>query len=256
MHQCWRCQRTRRRPSLDLRATTTLTQPQRTWSGTSSTSPPSRTSPSPPTTQCFQESRSHTFSTMVLDTSTWSIRNSPRTTKRFLSASALQAIFTWTAPARGSQAPCQKSRLSSSSATQSIAPILTISSRVSGCQNVVMVQLSHGHILITLVSCCCLELLLSSKSTTLTTSCWPVLYHLEQYAAGYSFEEIVAEELLILKECIARPGSKKWTEFLKCHSEEATKSKCDPTLKKIMAVAPCFFPLVFCQGLDDSVPNF
>ncbi|KAF9551180.1 hypothetical protein EC957_010066 [Mortierella hygrophila] len=46
----------------------------------------------------------------------------------------------------------------------------------------------------------------------------------KQYAAGYSFEEIVAEELLILKECIARPGSKKWTEFLKCHSEEATKT--------------------------------
>ncbi|KAF9969519.1 hypothetical protein BGZ73_008106 [Actinomortierella ambigua] len=43
----------------------------------------------------------------------------------------------------------------------------------------------------------------------------------KQYAAGYSFEEIVAEELLILKECIARPGSKKWIEFLKCHSEEA-----------------------------------
>ncbi|KAF9081427.1 hypothetical protein BGX23_000905 [Mortierella sp. AD031] len=46
----------------------------------------------------------------------------------------------------------------------------------------------------------------------------------KQYAAGYSFEEIVAEELLILKECIARPGSKKWTEFLKCHSEEASKT--------------------------------
>ncbi|KAF9349506.1 hypothetical protein BGX26_012202 [Mortierella sp. AD094] len=46
----------------------------------------------------------------------------------------------------------------------------------------------------------------------------------KQYAAGYSFEEIVAEELLILKECIARPGSKKWTEFLRCHSEEATKT--------------------------------
>ncbi|GJJ69899.1 hypothetical protein EMPS_02248 [Entomortierella parvispora] len=46
----------------------------------------------------------------------------------------------------------------------------------------------------------------------------------KQYAAGYSFEEIVAEELLILKECIARPGSKKWTEFLKCHSEEANKT--------------------------------
>ncbi|KAG0233774.1 hypothetical protein BGW42_007234 [Actinomortierella wolfii] len=43
----------------------------------------------------------------------------------------------------------------------------------------------------------------------------------KQFAGGYSFEEIVAEELLILKECIARPGSKKWTEFLKCHSEEA-----------------------------------
>ncbi|KAF8950892.1 hypothetical protein BGZ46_004270 [Entomortierella lignicola] len=46
----------------------------------------------------------------------------------------------------------------------------------------------------------------------------------KQYAAGYSFEEIVAEELLILKECIARPASKKWTEFLRCHSEEATKT--------------------------------
>ncbi|KAF9582694.1 hypothetical protein BGW38_010876 [Lunasporangiospora selenospora] len=46
----------------------------------------------------------------------------------------------------------------------------------------------------------------------------------KQYAAGYSFEEIVAEELLILKECIARPGSKKWTEFLRCHSEEAKQT--------------------------------
>ncbi|KAF9351273.1 hypothetical protein BGX34_000691 [Mortierella sp. NVP85] len=46
----------------------------------------------------------------------------------------------------------------------------------------------------------------------------------KQYAAGYTFEEIVAEELLILKECIARPGSKNWAEFLKCHSEEATKT--------------------------------
>jgi hypothetical protein len=50
------------------------------------------------------------------------------------------------------------------------------------------------------------------------------LVPIEQYAAGYTFEEIVAEELLILKECIARPGSKNWAEFLKCHSEEATKS--------------------------------
>lgn len=94
MHQCWKCQRTKRHPSLDLRAITTSTQPQRTWSGTSSTSLPSRTSPSPLTIQCFQESRSLTSSTMVSDTSTWSIRNSPRATKRFSSASALQAIFT------------------------------------------------------------------------------------------------------------------------------------------------------------------
>ncbi|KAG0344838.1 hypothetical protein BG004_004129 [Podila humilis] len=46
----------------------------------------------------------------------------------------------------------------------------------------------------------------------------------KQYAAGFTFEEIVAEELLILKECIARPKSKKWTEFLKCHTEEAQKT--------------------------------
>ncbi|KAG0092522.1 hypothetical protein BGZ93_007736 [Podila epicladia] len=46
----------------------------------------------------------------------------------------------------------------------------------------------------------------------------------KQYAAGYTFEEIVAEELLILKECIARPKSKKWTEFLKCHTDEAQKT--------------------------------
>ncbi|KFH70815.1 hypothetical protein MVEG_03662 [Podila verticillata NRRL 6337] len=45
-----------------------------------------------------------------------------------------------------------------------------------------------------------------------------------QYAAGFMFEEIVAEELLILKECISRPGSKRWTEFLTCHSEEASKT--------------------------------
>jgi len=48
---------------------------------------------------------------------------------------------------------------------------------------------------------------------------------LEQYAAGYSFEEIVAEELLILNVCIDRPGKEERTKFLKCHSEEANKGR-------------------------------
>ncbi|KAF9430415.1 Bifunctional heparan sulfate N-deacetylase/N-sulfotransferase 1 [Podila epigama] len=46
----------------------------------------------------------------------------------------------------------------------------------------------------------------------------------KQYAAGYTFEEIIAEELLIVKECIARRGSKRWPEFLKCHTEEARET--------------------------------
>lgn len=62
------------------------------------------------------------------------------------------------------------------------------------------------------------------NAVNINNPCTPFLVPLEQYAAGYTFEEIVAEELLILKECIARPKSKKWTEFLKCHTEEAQKS--------------------------------
>ncbi|KAF9390337.1 hypothetical protein CPC16_005133 [Podila verticillata] len=55
-----------------------------------------------------------------------------------------------------------------------------------------------------------------------------------QYAAGFMFEEIVAEELLILKECISRPGSKRWTEFLTCHSEEASKNTSTPLLDLVV----------------------
>ncbi|KAF9427633.1 hypothetical protein BGZ94_004515 [Podila epigama] len=50
-------------------------------------------------------------------------------------------------------------------------------------------------------------------------------YHAhKQYAAGYSFEEIIAEELSIIKECVSHPESKKWTQFLTCHAEEAAKT--------------------------------